>query len=177
MPAGFNIGGPSAGNNSITIHAVNLPQVIGAMEKLRLAIRQKMLMQVVRQGATILTAAVKAEAPITSGRLHDSIVKRRERNPRLDEELWRVIVARNRRKVFYAHLVEFEHIWVRRRNGRTIARGHYSGNPFMTRAFNSKSDEVSDIMLRSLRKKVIRESNKISKSIGGGRLPRGFGLA
>lgn len=176
MPA--NIQGPVKGGNtpSISVRLSNLDQVNAALRQLPGMISHKILEQIVLQGARILHQETVAQAPVgLTGRLSDSITVRKGKAWETSQggALARVIVSRSK-KVFYAHLVEFGHIWVVRRRGRTIASGHWSGNPFMTRAFQKKSFEAQNVMLRSLRKKVIRQANKIAKTTGGSKLGKSF---
>ena len=176
--AAFGITGP-VDSPVISIKIENLAEVQRELRNLPGDISHRILGQVVLQGARILRDETVSQAPVgLTGRLSDSITVRRAKPYEVakDEEMARVIVSRSK-KAFYAHLVEFGHVWVFRRRGRTYARGHWSGNPFMTRAWNAKKEEAANVMLRSLRTKVIRQANKIAARTGRAKLGKSFAPA
>lgn len=168
-------------NPSVEIKVENLEALQSVMSGLAAEIQIKILRQIVLHGARIIKDQAIAEAPVgnypSGGRLRNSIVVRRETSADeagMHQELARVIVARSKHKVFYAHLVEFGHIWVIKKQGRTVARGHWSGDPFLTRAWDKKKEEAAMTMIALLRKKIILFANKQRIGLGLAKLPRGF---
>lgn len=71
------------------------------------------------------------------------------------------VYARNK-DAYYAHMVEFGHKRVIVSGRRKIDKGYQAPNPFMTRAYDSKKEEVIKIFSQEARKKARRMFKKIN---------------
>lgn len=166
----------------ISVKLENLDKLEILLKSLPSKIRLKILRSITLHGARLFKPEVIARAPTgnyknaSGGKLRDSIVVRRGRpqDSGWRDELARVIVSRRRHKVFYAHLVEFGHKIVIRRNHRTIYVGQQPPSPFMLPAFESKKEFVSRDCLRLMKKKVLRLANKEALAAGLKKYPRGY---
>jgi hypothetical protein len=172
-------GATSRYNGSSGITVILDPRSIAQMDvefkKLGAVIRNKLLKQTVLLGARVFRKAALREAPRrVVPRLWGSLVVKKMKHSEVSlyEEGARLIVARKKHNVFYAHLVEFGHMWVIKRNGKVIAQGYKAPDNFMERAWDSSKQDASRLMLRSLRSKIVRYTN--ARRGTGRRLPRDF---
>lgn len=114
----------------------------------------RVMRSAVRAGAKVIQENIRQRTPVETGALRDSIKVTTEQVVKNAEV--QAIIFSDRKRAFYAHMVERGHKWVMKRGGRTLT-GYKEAHPFFRPGVDASRAEVARVMRDELAKRLARE--------------------
>lgn len=130
-----------------TVRITGLDIAIARLRALPADIRMRVLKNAVIEGATVYSDAASRYAPKSikaKNKLATDIKPRRILADWYHEIAWSVVIRGKGHKGFIAHMIEFGHVFITKKNGYPYVTGYYAPHPYMMPAFRSETPNVID---------------------------------
>lgn len=142
----------------------NLARFKKGFQSFPLNLARRTLNQSLKKAGTILLDETKAEVPVDTGDLRDSLGGRAKKISDFESNYFVESTHEKGKGAWHAALVEYGHRWVIMRGKKVLRTGMKPPNPFMRPAFDTKKNE----MIEEIATTIDKAAGRLWKRLGDG---------